>query len=140
MLYQQMQRTQTCLRLKWLELLSPSYHPSRARPLWVGEGGWLALTRGTDGVLSSWLVLVLDHGIVTLCHSSVTMSTDILGAKVVDDDPGRREMHKGVGSLSCYDSNKPVYASPGCHFGGVRGYTLMTGLLALYLQRCMYGE
>jgi hypothetical protein len=28
----------------------------------------------------------------------------------------------------------------GCHYGGVRGYTLMTGLLALYLQRCMYGE
>ncbi len=55
-------------------------------------------------------------------------------AKVVDDDPGRREKHKGVGSLSCYNSNKPVYASPGCHFGGVRGYTLMTGLLALYLQ------
>jgi hypothetical protein len=85
------------------------------------------------------LVLVLDHGIVTLCHSLVTMSTDILGAKVIDD-PGHREMHKGVGSLSCYDSNKPVYASPGCHFGGVRGYTLMAGLLALYLQQCMYGE
>jgi hypothetical protein len=77
---------------------------------------------------------------LTLCHSLVTMSTDILGAKVVDDDPGRREMHKGVGSLSCYDSNKPVYPSPGCHFGGVRGYTLMTGLLALYLQQCMYRE
>ncbi len=28
----------------------------------------------------------------------------------------------------------------GCHYGGVWGYTLMTGLLALYLQRCMYGE
>ncbi len=27
-----------------------------------------------------------------------------------------------------------MYASPGCHFGGVRVYTLMTGLLALYLQ------
>ncbi len=57
-----------------------------------------------------------------------------------DDDPGRRETHKGVGSLPCDISNKPVYASPGCHYGGVRGYTLMTGLLALYLQRCMYGE
>jgi hypothetical protein len=33
--------------------------------------------------------MVLDHGTVTLCHSLVTMSTDILGAKVVDDDPGR---------------------------------------------------
>jgi len=93
------------------------------------------VTRGKDGVLSSWLVLVLDHGIGTLCHSLVTRSTDILGAKVVDDDPGRGEMHKGVGYLSCYDSNKPVYASQGCYFGGVRGYTLMTGLLALYLQR-----
>ncbi len=81
-----MQRTQTCLRLKWLELLSPSYYPRLARPL--GEGEWLALTRGTDGVQSSWLVLVLDQGIITLCHSLVTMSTDILGAKVVDNDPG----------------------------------------------------
>jgi hypothetical protein len=89
-------------------------------------------------------VLVVGPGLrprtVTLCHSLVTMSTDILGARVVDDDPGHREMHKGVGFLSCYNSNKPVYASPGCHFGGVRGYILMTGLLALYLQRCMYGE
>ncbi len=36
---------------------------------------------GGDGVQSSWLVLVVDHGIITLCHALVTMSTDILGAK-----------------------------------------------------------
>ncbi len=57
------------------------------------------MTRGMDGIQSSWLVLVVDHGIITLCHSLVTMSTDILGAKDVDNDPGCREMHKGVGSL-----------------------------------------
>ncbi len=39
-----------------------------------------------DGVQSSWLVLVVDYGIITLCHSLVTMSTDILGAKDVDND------------------------------------------------------
>ncbi len=52
-----------------------------------------------NGVQSSWLVLVVDHEINTLCHSLVTMITDILGATDVDNDPGCRQMHKGVGSL-----------------------------------------
>jgi hypothetical protein len=50
------------------------------------------------------------------------ISLRVAGVKkvtVVDDVPGRRETHKGVGSLPCDISNKPVYASPGCHYGGV---------------------
>ncbi len=34
-----------------------------------------------DGVQSSWLVLVVNPEIITLCHSLVTISTNILGTK-----------------------------------------------------------
>jgi hypothetical protein len=77
-------------------------HPRGSLLILFLKGGCLVLTEVTDSVWSSWLVLVLDHGIMNLCCYLVTMSTDILGAK------GHREIHKGVGSLSYDIWPKPV--------------------------------
>ena len=84
------------------------------------------MTEVTDSVWSSWLVMVVDHGIMTLCHSLVTMGTVSLGVKAFDNDPDA----DGCWLPSCYSTQKNLsnYVSL---FGGIIGYTSMSGLLAI---------
>jgi hypothetical protein len=58
-------------------------------------------------VQSSWLVLIVDQGTITPVPAIGYKDYSLVRRQgLIDKDTGRREMHKVVGSLSCYICNK----------------------------------